>query len=403
MIASARFVAGLGTQAALVVGIWGKAAYEFATEPAGLAVLLAGMSLAWLIGAAVAGGIIDRTDPRRVYITAQLLLVPAGLSVIAASSMWQLIVLAALVDLFAAAAFNAVLSMAPFVVTGENELRRANARMEIGAKIALIAGAGAGALVIRFMGIDWVFVLHSLTALAAAVLLWRVVLERVEPATQKKIRIVEGLRYTYRYPPIRFLVLLPASVWMTFTAFESLEPIFFRDNLDAGPEVLGWVNMVFGFGLAVGSMVAAKLPKAAVSSTGLAIIIATSGLTSILFVVTADLRVVVMAAFVWGTAFGLEEPVLRTLVHVATPRRLLGRVTSTAELHDGAASLLPLAIIPVLVSTLGVQTVLIGNGALLALIALTTLPHARSLDRALGTEPDRPIPSAFPHRVRPGG
>lgn len=403
LITFARFVAGLGTEAALVVGIWGKAAYQFGTDPSGLAILLAGMGSAWFVGAAVAGELIDRTDPRRVYIAAQLLVVPAGLALIAASSMWQLIMLAALVDLFAAASFNAVLSMAPFVVKDDEELRRANATMEIGAKIALIAGAGAGALVVRYVGIDWIFVLQAATALAAATLLWMVALEPMESVEREAVRVTEGIRYTYRNPPTRFLILLPASVWMSFTAFEALEPLFFRDVLGSGPEVLGWINMVFGIGLALGSILAAKLPKAAVSSTGLAVIIATSGLTSILFVATGDIRVVAMGAFVWGTAFGLEEPVLRTLIHVTTPRRLLGRVTSTAELHDGAASMLPLAIVPVLVSVLGVRTILIFNGILLALIALAALPYAHSLDVSIGSTPKRPGPSAFPHRVRPGG
>jgi predicted MFS family arabinose efflux permease len=401
LVASARFAGAVGAEAALVVGLWGKAAYEFGSEPSGIAALLAGMGVAWFVGSGVAGVAIDRTDPRRVYIAAHLLLMPAALAVIAASSMWQLVMLAAIAELFGAAAFSAVLSIAPFVVESREELRRANATIEIAAKVALIAGAGAGALVVRYAGIDWVFVLYAATGLVAAALLWVVKLRPLDAIDREAVGITEGVRYAYRNPPIRFLLLLPATVWMSFTAFETLEPLFFRDVLGAEPEALGWINMVFGVGLALGSMAAVKLPKTAVSSTGLAVIIAVSSLTSLLFVATADLRVVVAGALVWGTVFGLGEPVLRTLVHVITPRHLLGRVTSAAELHDGAASMLPLAVVPALASVFGVRAVLIGNAILLAVIALATLPHARSVDLEIGAMSERPDPTAFPHRVRP--
>ena len=383
LVTLARFLSAAGAQAAFVVGIWGKAAFEFRASPDGIAVLMAGLGVAWFVGSAAAGTLVDRFGPRRVFVAAEVLISVGALTVIAASSLWQLVILASVVELFIAAAYNAAISTPPFLVEGIQPLRRVNVTLETADRLAVIVGAGVGALIARLTGVDWVFGFHAAAALIAALLFYRAKLtESARPS--RRLRLTDGVLFTYRHRSVRYYVLLGAILWMSFSAFETLAPVFFRDVLGTGPDALGWISMVFGMGLALGSMAVLRFPPALVSATGLAAIIAASGLASLVYVGTASLEVVVIGAVLWGFAFGFEAPVLRVLFHSAVPRHILGRVSSTAEVHDEAAALIPLAFVPALAAAFGVQAVLIGNGILLAALASSTIPHARRLDRGTG-------------------
>ena len=48
-VAAARFISRAGGEAAFFVGVWGKAAYEFAATPAQLALLMGTMSIASIV------------------------------------------------------------------------------------------------------------------------------------------------------------------------------------------------------------------------------------------------------------------------------------------------------------------------------------------------------------------
>jgi predicted MFS family arabinose efflux permease len=402
LVTAARFLSLGGAQAAFVVGIWGKAAFELEASAGGIAFLMAGIGVAWFVGSAIAGTLVDRFGPRRVFVIAGLAVAPASLAVIAANSLWQLVALAALVDLVNAHAYNAAISTPPFLAEGDAALRRVNVILETAARLSLIAGAGAGALIARLAGIDWVFLLHAGAAVSSALLFGSARFAIPSPSRDERTRLTDGVRFVYGNRSVRYFVWIPALLWMSFSAFEALEPLFFRDVLGTEPDALGWVNMVFGIGLTIGSLAVIKFPGGLVSATGLAAVVSVSGVASLLFVGAPGLSIVAAGAAVWGFVFGLQAPVLRTLIHTATPRRLLGRVSSTAEIHDGTASLLPLAFVPALAAAFGVRAVLVVNAILLALVVGMTVPHARALDRRAGAPAGPPDPGAFPHRVQPG-
>lgn len=396
LVTYARFLSAAGAQAAFVVGIWGKAAFEFEATPGGIAILMLGLGAAWFVGSAAGGILVDRFGPRRVFVAAEVLISAGALTLIAASSLGQLVILASVVELFIAAAYNAAVSAPPFLVTGIQPLRRVNVTLETADRLAAIVGAGAGALVARLTGVDWIFGFHAAAALAAALLFHVAKLtESAQPSS--RLRLTDGVRFTYRHRSVRYYVLLGAMLWMSFSAFETLAPVFFRDVLGTGPDALGWISMVFGMGLALGSLALMRFPPTLVSATGLAAIIAASGLASLAYVGTKSLEVVVVGAVLWGFALGFEAPVLRVLFHSVVPRRILGRVISTAEIHDEIASLIPLAFVPALAAAFGVQAVLIANGILLAALALSTMPYALWLDRGTGG-PEKASPAGDPPR-----
>jgi len=92
-------------------------------------------------------------------------------------------------------------------------------------------------------------------------------------------------------------------------------------------------------------------------------------------------------AFAWGLFIGATEPLLRTLVHLDSPHEYVGRVVGTLQWHRTAGELLPLAFVPTLAVTLGIQETLIAGGVLVALAALGSIRTAGSIDRGRAALP----------------
>ncbi|MBE0416390.1 MAG: MFS transporter [Coriobacteriia bacterium] len=393
-VVAARFLSRVGSEAAFFVGVWGKAAFDLDATAGDLAVLMFALAVALLLGSAAAGVLIDRYGPRVVLAVAEVIFVPAALAFIWVDSMPALIGVAAIWGFVGAPVMTAGASFAPYLTQRPEELKHVNSLLDGAGSLSFVIGPAIGALVVRYANIDWIFILDAVTSLAAAIIVWRAHLVRA-PAPRDGQRghavaeLVAGMRTAYRIRALRYYVLAGTVVWLSFGAFGVLEPLFFRDVVMANIETLGWVNMVFGLGMLVGASMLPRLRASVISARGLAVAVTLSGLGSILYVGTADLRVVYVGALVWGSVIGLLEPLLRTLIHRDSPLEAVGRVVGTAETHRRLGELLPLAVAPFVASLIGVQGTMIVGALLASLIALLSLGEARAIDRELG---ERPVP-----------
>lgn len=384
-VAFAHFVSAAGAEAAFFVGIWGRAAYDFKATPAELAVLMGVLGLGGLAGAAIAGVLVDRYGPRRVAMVGEALFVPATLALVLPTSMLQLTLVVAAGAFFVFVVITAISAFPPFLVTEPQQLAKANAAVEIGETAASVCGPAIGALIATVGSLDWVFVLDAATSLVAVALIAGLA---VQPAPRRADRernalreLREGVRFAYGIPVLRFCLLLGAVVFMSFGAFAALEPLFFREVLDTGPQTIGWVNALFGAGLAAGSLLIHRRPSAFMSVRAATLLSLASGLGAVAYTGTANLWVVVVAAPAWGVILGVLFPALRTLMQLHTPDALLGRATGVLQVHQQIGELLPLVLVPGLAAAWGVQVVLVGSGALLVLVCALMVPLARGLDR----------------------
>ena len=104
---------------------------------------------------------------------------------------------------------------------------------------------------------------------------------------------------------------------------------------------------------------------------------------AIAYVGSTDLRLIAVGAALWGFLIGLTEPLMRTVLHVASPEGYVGRVVGTAQYHRNAGELVPLAFAPALAAAFGVQATLIIGGVIVAIGIMSTWPIAVSIDREL--------------------
>ncbi|MBA3350330.1 MAG: MFS transporter [Actinobacteria bacterium] len=387
---AARFISRAGGEAAFFVGIWGKAAYEFGATLGQQAFLMASLGIFSLVGSALAGVLIDRYDPRRVLMFAELFFVPATLALVFPDNIGQMTATIVFAATATGAVMTAVASLPPFLTNDPAHLQRINAVVEAGASAAFVAGPALGAFIVRYWTLDWIFVLDAATSIVAVALVAGVGLrsgfrQKERLPAFKEMR--DGLAYAWASPPLRLYLGVFAAMWVSFGAFGALEPLFYRDILRTGPQALGWVNTVFGGGVVAGSMTLGRLPQRFVCARAAVVGAAGSGLGAILYTGTADIRIVVAGAVYWGIVLGAMFTMVRTLIQLSTPDQLVGRVMGTTNVSSQVGELLPLSFVPALAGLAGIQPVLVGSGVCLIIFALATYREGAHIDRLRACEP----------------
>ena len=390
-VVAARFLSRAGSEAAFFIGMWGKAAFELQASATELAFVMFALSVSLIVGSAAGGVLVDRFGPRNVLIYSHVAFVPAALAIVLADSIPRLVALAGVWGLVAAPILTAGASFAPFLTTRDDQLKRANALIEGAGSAAFIAGPALGAIIARYASIDLVFYVDAAASVVAAIIIWGVSLaphERSATSERPLAELTRGLRITYALPSVRFYVLVGTAVWLGFGVFGALEPLFFRDVVGTGVEMIGWMNSIVGLGFVIGAFAFDRFPGTSVSARALTISVAAIGMGSVVYVLTPRVPVIALGAVAIGTAAGVFAPLQRTLIHRDTPREFLGRVIGASEVHHRGGELLPLAFAPILAATFGVQPTLIAGGLVMVVIAVAALRAAARLDRAL---PPRPV------------
>ncbi len=392
-VSLARFVSRAGGEAAFFVGIWGKATFELDSTPGQLALLMGVMGIMALLGTTAGGVLVDRYDPKRVLLYGEIAFVPAAIAPVFADTMGTLTLAIAFLSFFSMIVFASIASFPPYLTEDEDKLKGINGALETAGNAAFVAGPAMGALLAHFGEIDHIFILDAVTSLVAAALILKVKVRSFAAPEEAKrsafAEIKQGFAVTYSKSSLRLFITTGTATWLAFGAFGSVEPLFFRDVLDVGPETLGLVNAIFGLGMIGGSVLMVKMPERFMTARSVVFGVSATGLGAVLYAGTADLRVVILGAIVWGVVLGVTFPLTRTLTQRATPEGMYGRVTGTITVHAHIGELLPLTFVPAVAAVVGVQAVLVGAGIFLFLISLTRYRAAGRVDREL----PRPAPS----------
>lgn len=385
----ARLISRVGGEAAFFVGIWGKAAFDLDATPSQLALVMAALGIASLIGASVAGVLVDRFDPRRVVMVGEIVFVPAALAMILADTIPALAVATFVLGLVGTPVFTAISSFAPFLTSDEERLARVNSWIEGASWAAFVIGPALGAIIAGTVGLNSIFILDAVTSLIAAALLFPVKVRQMGTEATRRggfTELKEGFAYTYGHPRLRFYIWLGSSVWLLFGIFSSLEPIFYRDVLGVEVETLGWVNSIFGLGLVTGTFLVGRLPGRFRNASYLTLLVGMNALGVLAYVGTDILAVVVVAAPFWGIIIGMMAPLHRTMIQINSPENLVGRIMGVNHIHSEVGHLLPLAFAPLIAAVFGVQQTLLMSGSIVAVVALAFARPARRLDRSRTVE-----------------
>lgn len=292
---------------------------------------------------------------------------------------------AGLINAFLPAANSSLL---PMLVTRPH-LPQAIAWNSLGFQSATIVGPALGGLLYGAGAITPYATAFALFA-AAAALLWSTRTPPHAPSGEAHGlgMIVEGLRFVRDNKIVLGAISLDLVVVLLAGAV-ALLPVFARDILHAGPGELGVLRSAMGVGAAAVALVLAVRPLR--SNVGRWMFGATLifGLATIVFGLSTSFWLTAAALAVAGGADMISVFVRQSLIQLATPDEMRGRVSAVSfvfisasnELGDFEAGLTARIFGPVL-------AVAIGGGAAVA-ASLAWIRMFPSLARADGFEPKR--------------
>lgn len=337
-----------------------------------------------------AGAMADRRDRKRtVWISVAVEAVCAlGFLMMAlhgAPPLWGLLMVAALFG--AARAFLAPASQAflPMVV-GRRALPPAIAAQAIAFQVGAIAGPAVGGVIVGVnVPLAYAVSLGLFLAAIAAFILIRTSGKpaRIENPLSPLDSVKEGLAYVWQTKIVLGAISLDLVV-VLLAGVALLTPIFARDILHVGPEGFGLLRASFGVGAMLMAIYLSRFPIVKHGGLWMFAAVAVFGICTLTFGLSKIVWLSAAVLFVGGAADMISVNVRQTLIQLATPDHMRGRVSSVSMLFIGASNELGEAYSGVMVRLLGAvgAAVFGGVGALVATGAWAAMfPGLRKADR----------------------
>jgi MFS family permease len=355
---------GIGSWAALVA-LWGFAAYQFDSGPAQIALI----GLGWAVPAAIVGpfaGVpIDRIGAKRVLVLAYLGGAAAAVAMAFATSFPQLVGLGVAMGLAKAFAQPAADTLPPRLVD-DRDLLAANALLGASSESAIVFGPLVAAVAIAAAGLRGAFIVDAVTYLVGIAVVLPLPLRRhaheeealVAGAPSSSLRddLREGLALVVRRPVLRFTMVLSSIVFVTWSTFIVVEPIYVRDVLDRPASFFAVLQTAFGIGLVTTGLLLPKLGDRVAGPRALSLSVLLSGLTAGLYVGTGIEAVAIVGVFLWGVDVAFFSAPSRTLLQRHSPPAAHGRVLALYRTVHSAADVVALPLAGLAAGVAGVQT-----------------------------------------------
>ena len=344
-----------------------------------------------------AGDLADRMDRRWILGTAHFIqaLAAALLLVLVASKVsvtWPFYCALVLSGSTRALAGPASKSLAPLLVPRE-QFAQSVAWATSTQQTAIIAGPALGGL-IYLLGAPITFAACLVLALVSAVAMLAIgtkVVASKDGGSTAVQRALAGLRYL-RTQPIVFGAITLDLFAVLLGGVNALLPVFSRDILHVGPAGLGTLRSMFAVGAITTSLILAQLPEQRQPHAGRALFggVALFGIGAIVFALSGSFWIALLALFMMGASDAMSVFVRATVVQLATPEDMRGRVSAIHVLFVGCTNELGEFRAGLLASLFGpVAAALVGGIGTLVIVGLWTqlFPSLRKVDRLSDVAP----------------
>lgn len=374
---SARFLATLAAQIQLVAVGWQM--YAITGDPLDLGLIGLSQFIPFVTLILPAGHAADHYNRSRIvtmcYVTeAVCAVVLLTMTLRGVHATWP--ILLAMVLLGGARAFSmpGAQSLLPNLVPPES-FTRAVALNSSAFQVATVVGPALGGF-LYLAGPTVVYGSVLALAIVAAVLMMQVrggrehLNAQREPASLQTL--LSGLRFVRSRPVVLGAISLDLFAVLLGGA-TALLPMFARDILHAGPSGLGLLRTAPGIGAAVCAMAIAMSPIARNVGVWMFGGVAVFGVATIVFGVSTNFYVSMLALTVLGAADMVSVYVRHLLVQLETPDSIRGRVSAVSSVFIGASNELGDFESGVVAKWLGaVRAVVIGGIATLVVTGLWT-------------------------------
>jgi MFS family permease len=171
---------------------------------------------------------------------------------------WQIIVLSILLGVINAFDMPIRQAFVKDMIEGHTEdVGNAIALNSSMVNAARLIGPSIAGILIATAGEGWCFLVNSISFLAVVISLLKMEIDYVpHPAKELKVfsELKEGFKYTFNFPPIKYLILLLASVSLMSTSITLLAPVIAKKYLLGGADTYGFLIGAFGSGALIGAV-----------------------------------------------------------------------------------------------------------------------------------------------------
>jgi len=338
-----RLLSQLVTRMQAVVVGWHI--YEISADPVALGYVGLAMFVPMVLFGLLIGDWADRVSRSLLMTLSSVILALAtgGFLLMALSGVDQVAPYIALTAVFgtgAAVQRVALPALLPQIL-GPTRLAGGVAWASSAGQFAIIVGpAIAGLLLI--LGLEASYGATTLLALASGLLWWRL---QIPPATESGVaagdsmveRVVEGIRFVWRRPLILgaisldlFAVLLGGVV--------ALLPVYAKDILASGPLGLGLLRAAPAVGAVLMAMTLARFPLKRRAGPLFLGAVALHGIATLVFGLSTSLSLSCLALAIAGSADMVSVVVRTTIVQLATPAPMQGRVNAVNQVVVSASN-----------------------------------------------------------------
>jgi len=329
----------------------------------------------------------DRKDTVTLSIVVESLCALAFLAMALHGSppLWGLLAVAAVFG--AARAFLAPASQAflPMVV-GRKALPPAIAAQSIAFQTGAIAGPALGGVIVGF-AVPWAYA-SAMALFLVAIGCFLLIRTKgkpqfVETGVGPLELVKEGLAYVWKTKIVLGAISLDLVV-VLLAGVALLTPIFARDILHVGPEGFGLLRASFGVGALIMALYLSRFPIVRHGGRWMFAAVAVFGICTLIFGLSKSVWLSGAVLFIGGAADMISVNIRQTLIQLATPDHMRGRVSSVSMLFIGASNELGEAYSGVMVRLLGPigAAVFGGIGALAATgIWAKVFPSLRKANR----------------------
>jgi MFS family permease len=390
------FLGTLANEILAVVVAW--QVYEVARSPLALGYVGLAQFVPMAAFAMTAGDLADRID-RRMILTAAYVVQALGaaffliITLLGTSTLWPFYAVLALFGSARAFGLPAAQSFLPLLVV-EEQFPQAVAWTSSGRQIAVVAGpALGGAIYLLGPVAAYAICLTSLSIVAVAIATVRTSsrprADNGESTTFE--RVTAGIRYLRANSIILGAISLDLFAVLLGGA-TALLPIYARDILFVGPTGLGLLRSAPAVGASAISILLGGLPlrrKVGVTMFGC---VALFGLVTIVFGLSRSFLLSLAALVVLGASDMISVYVRATIVQLATPDAMRGRVSAVNALFIGASNQLGEFESGITAHWFGtVPSVVIGGMGTIAVVGLWMglFPKLRKVDRMSDVMPPR--------------
>ncbi|MFW5469445.1 MFS transporter [Knoellia sp. CPCC 206435] len=382
---------------------------QFDAGPFWMGILTGAIWLPWLLLGLVAGAWVDRSDPRRVMMRADL----ASAAVVASVPLaWALdlltlphLVLTALglgcCTVFFRTAYGAFVPR----VVASSELERANARI-YGTEAAMqVGGPGVGGLLVQVFSAAYAVVVDVVGFLVSYVCLARMrpdELGAAGPAPASRplaSRVREGVSIVARDRHLRYFTVQGSASNFALTGYGALLVLFMVRDLDLGPGLVGLVMAAGSVGGVLGATVATRTTRWLGSAGALRRLQLLGGPPALLVGLATPgpgVSLVVLGSLLVGVGV-VGANVVRSSFRVRyVPQELLGRTAATSAVLNFGTMPLAGLVAGGLGTWLGVRETILLMAAIHVVASLTVLvgPYRRGRDLPSGPMETRTLESA---------